>query len=148
MEKVLCCPNCKSEDLRQDLDDKNALVCGNCEYTFQSLRYLEKKYKNLKLIFNLATAILIISLVVAVGFLLISTYIYNGIAADFVSAFLLQLNLNLNVCLVVGVGCFVLAMVSVFVLFGVRQSLGNIIHSRQFLRKRGYKTKEDESNIN
>lgn len=141
MEKVLCCPNCKSEDLKISENDKNIAICRNCENAFYTLEYYEKKFKKLERVFGVISGVSIMLLVVGVVLFIFNLYMSESVKDNSFIKIMESIGLGEAACFVYGIVFLVIALILVYILFMIRRMISKVARSRHFMRNRGQKDK-------
>lgn len=139
MEKVICCPNCKSEDLKFPENKYDYVVCNDCEYEFYTVDTLTEEIERKEKIFSIVTYIQIITLVIGTFALALSVFI--DFELKLIPKFLINYEHSSFISLIVGFSMYFISLITFFILLKERNEINVIRNMRRHLKKRIYKEK-------
>lgn len=139
MEKVICCPNCKSEDLKFPENKYDYIVCNVCEYEFYSVETLTEEIERKERIFSIVTYIQIISLIIGTFALALSVFI--DFELKLIPQFLIKYEYSAFISIIVGFVMYSVSLITFFILLKQRNEINVIRNMRRHLKKRIYKEK-------
>ncbi|MBE7014345.1 MAG: hypothetical protein E7419_03960 [Ruminococcaceae bacterium] len=139
MEKVICCPNCKSEDLKFPENKYDYIVCNDCEYEFYSVETLTEEIERKEKVFSVTTYIQIISLIIGTFALALSVFI--DFELKLIPQFLIKYEYSAFISIIVGFVMYSVSLITFFILLKQRNEINVIRNMRRHLKKRIYKEK-------
>ena len=121
MEKVICCPNCKSEDLKFPENKYDYIVCNDCEYEFYSVETLTEEIERKERIFSIITYIQIISLIIGTFALALSVFI--DFELKLIPQFLIKYEYSAFISIIVGFVMYSVSLITFFILLKQRNEI-------------------------
>ena len=142
MEKVACCPNCKSVDIDYSSNEDGIVTCNNCGLEFATEEILTGIINSLNKTFNILSYISIITLILGsidMAFFILMDY---NIDISFIPATIISNDRIISLILTIGIILYSIFIITLFILFRYRKEIGKMRHLRKYVKKYGYKEVE------
>ena len=144
MESLICCPQCKSQDLTFIEKEEGMVLCNNCENKFESYDSIAKKYDKVQKRFNILTMISCITLVLGTVFFIGCAYLYYQEDGSAMVAFLNKVGLTNDFFVALGSFMYVICVSSITFMFKIRKDISTLARARYYAKKRGIIEAEDK----